>query len=275
MNLLVGAMTDKGLVRAHNEDSHLVMTAQGLFAVADGMGGHAAGEVASRIAIDAVREVFDDESLSPESVPELLRRAVERSNDRIAERIRSQPEYLGMGTTLVILLANSEQFWIAHVGDSRAYLIRNDEIIQLTTDHSFVNELVRLGMLSREEAARDPRRNVVTRALGSGSRVSPDIAQGSMQPGDVVLLCSDGLNTMLDDDEILAIVRRNGHDLPAACHQLVEAANHAGGEDNVTVVLAGLPTPASSGDSSTVHAAGLADYDGPTSPSDDGDPRSE
>lgn len=275
MNLLVGAMTDKGLVRAHNEDSHLVMTPQGLFAVADGMGGHAAGEVASRIAIDAVREVFDEESLSPESVPELLRRAVERSNDRIAERIRSQPEYLGMGTTLVILLANSQQFWIAHVGDSRAYLIRNDEIIQLTTDHSFVNELVRLGMLSREEAARDPRRNVVTRALGSGSRVSPDIAQGSMQPGDVVLLCSDGLNTMLDDDEILAIVRQNGQDLPAACHQLVEAANHAGGEDNVTVVLAGLPAPVSYGDTSTVHAARLADGDGPTSPSDDGDPRSE
>lgn len=267
MKLVSGSMSDKGLVRPHNEDSYLVDGDHGVFAVADGMGGHAAGEVASRLAIDAVQEIFREESISEADIPDMLRRAVERSNDRIADRIRSQPEYRGMGTTLVVLVTLGEQFWIAHVGDSRAYLIRQEDIIQLTTDHSFVNELVRLGMLSREEAARDPRRNVVTRALGSGARVLPDISQGTFRPGDVVLLCSDGLNTMLEDGEILGIVRSSGPDLEAASRALVEAANGAGGEDNVTVVLAGSDlTLADHEGAGPEVEAGASDTDGPTSP---------
>ena len=229
--------TDRGRIRPHNEDCILVEPAHGVFAVADGMGGHAAGEVASRTAIEAIREALCAGRPVDLEAPELLRRAVEQSNLGIARAIEAHPEYRGMGTTLVVALFEGDSCWIAHVGDSRAYLVRNERIDQLTTDHSFVNELVRLGMLSREQAARDPRRNVVTRALGSSQVVVPDIVEVPLSPGDVVLLCSDGLNTMIDDGEILALVRAAGGDPETATDRLVDAANAAGGEDNVSVVV--------------------------------------
>ncbi len=229
--------TDRGRVRPHNEDDILVAPEDGVFAVADGMGGHAAGEVASRTAIQALRDALcgtRDESLP---AGELLRRAVERANLEIARSIETHPEYRGMGTTIVVAMLKPDGGCaIAHVGDSRAYLVRDGAIRQLTTDHSFVNELVRLGMLSREQAARDPRRNVVTRALGSAQVVVPDVVEIRLEPGDVLLLCSDGLNTMLGDDEILAHVVAAGRDPAAMSERLVAAANDAGGEDNVSVV---------------------------------------
>ncbi|GAB4372156.1 MAG: Stp1/IreP family PP2C-type Ser/Thr phosphatase [Acidobacteriota bacterium] len=233
-------MSDRGLVRPHNEDCLLVEPDRGLFAVADGMGGHAAGEVASRLAIEAVREVFEEIPEEGDEVIARIQAAIERANRNIAERILSQPECRGMGTTLVMCVTRDDRFWVAHVGDSRAYLLRGDAIRQLTTDHSFVNELVRLGMLSREEAARDPRRNVVTRALGSGAPVAPDIYEDRWRAGDRLLLCSDGLNTMVGDDEILRIVREAGDDVGRAVDELVAAALAGGGEDNVTVVLAAM-----------------------------------
>ncbi len=229
--------TDRGLVRPHNEDCILVEPAHGVFAVADGMGGHAAGEVASTRAIEAIREALCADRPADLPPPELLRRAVEHSNLGIARAIEAHPEYRGMGTTLVVALLDGDSCWIAHVGDSRAYLVRDGRIDQLTTDHSFVNELVRLGMLSREQAARDPRRNVVTRALGSSQVVVPDIVEVPLRPGDVLLLCSDGLNTMVEDGEILALVRAAGGDPEAATRKLVEAANAAGGEDNISVIV--------------------------------------
>lgn len=238
MRIVALGKTDKGLLRPHNEDALLVAAEEGVFAVADGMGGHAAGEVASHLAIEAIGELLGDKLReSSQSIPEMLLEAVEEANRRIAKRMEEQPEYRGMGTTVVTAVIRANHAWVAHVGDSRAYLLRDGHLRQLTTDHSFVNELVRLGMLSREQAARDPRRNVVTRALGSGTVVVPDIQHEALQPGDLLLLCSDGLNTMLVDKRILDLLQAPPQEIETACDRLIEAANEAGGEDNVTVVL--------------------------------------
>lgn len=238
MRVLAAGLTDKGLIRPHNEDALLVEPPNGVFAVADGMGGHAAGEVASNLAIEAIGESLRERGRELElSVPELLLQAVEEANQRIAKRMEERPECRGMGTTVVVAVVNGAQFWVAHVGDSRAYLLREGNLRQITTDHSFVNELVRLGMLSREQAARDPRRNVVTRALGSGTVVVPDIQQELLQAGDLVLLCSDGLNTMLGDKRISDLLAAPSETLEEICERLVAAANEAGGEDNITVVV--------------------------------------
>ncbi|MEN6525478.1 MAG: PP2C family serine/threonine-protein phosphatase, partial [Candidatus Polarisedimenticolia bacterium] len=204
MKISGAGLTDRGRVRPHNEDSVLIDVEHGVFAVADGMGGHAAGEVASSLAVETITQMLCRPREEGADLPDLLRRSIEEANRRIAARGEANPECRHMGTTVVAALADGARFCIAHVGDSRAYLVRDGELHQLTSDHSFVNELVRLGMLSREQAARDPRRNVVTRALGSGTVVAPDILESDAAPGDTLLLCSDGLNTMLDDERILA-----------------------------------------------------------------------
>ena len=249
MTIVASGHTDKGRVRPHNEDSLWVCPETGVFAVAGGMGGHAAGEVASRLAIEAIQEVLGQARREDEDIPALIRQAIDEANQRIASRIKQRPEFTGMGTTLVLAVVDGDRYWIAHVGDSRAYRIRGSEIEQLTSDHSFVNELVRLGMLSKEQAARDPRRNVVTRALGSGPAVIADVVEQQARPEDLLLLCSDGLNSMLDDGQILESASGAFEDLDAVCQRLIDAANAAGGEDNVTVVLvrpranAGAETP--------------------------------
>lgn len=230
-------LSHQGQLRPHNEDAFLADVDRGLLAVADGMGGHAAGEVASRVAIEAVSRVFSEPPADSSKLPDLLRLAVEEANRGIATEIEKQPEFRGMGTTLVVAVADEPRCLIAHVGDSRAYLIREGRIQQLTVDHSLVTELVRMGVMSREQAAHDPRRNVVTRALGSGGVVQPDIHEERVAAGDLLLLCSDGLNTMLPDEKILEILG-DATDLEACSQALVQAANAAGGEDNITVVLA-------------------------------------
>lgn len=238
MTIHAFGLTDKGRVRPHNEDALLVEPEAGIFAVADGMGGHAAGEVASRIAIETVDELLARKRALPDDIPGTLRSIVQEANQRIADRIKQSPECAGMGTTLVIAAVSGSTVWLAHVGDSRAYILHDGAIRQLTSDHSFVNELVRLGMLTAEQASRDPRRNVVTRALGSDPSVVPDVIEEECEPGDVLLLCSDGLNTMLRDEQILQAMSMAPEDLEDACRQLVSGANDAGGEDNITVVLA-------------------------------------
>jgi serine/threonine protein phosphatase PrpC len=238
-------LSDRGRVRPHNEDALLVDLAHGVFAVADGMGGHAAGEVASSIAIEALTERLARPRADGVDVADMLRDAIEESNRRIAVRSDESPDCRHMGTTVVVAVTDGDGYWIAHVGDSRAYLVRDGEIHQLTSDHSFVNELVRLGMLSREQAARDPRRNVVTRALGSGTVVAPDILEGRARHGDVVILCSDGLNTMLDDHQILEVATGASGDIGRICTGLVDTANQAGGEDNITVIVLGFEDPIS------------------------------
>ena len=236
MRLEWAALSDRGRRRTTNEDAFLADSGLGLFVVADGMGGHAAGEVASRLAVDTLRQALLE--LAPLAEPRAaLESAVRLANQAIFEQTLQQQDLQGMGTTVVFLLAAPAVAWIGHVGDSRAYRIRAGAIQQLTHDHSWVGEQVRQGLLSPEEARKHPWRNVVTRALGSKDRVEVDLDAEPLRPGDTILLCSDGLNTMLGEEQILDAVRGAGNNLEEACRQLVERANKRGGEDNVTVLL--------------------------------------
>ena len=200
-----------------------------LFAVADGMGGAKAGEIASRLAAAAVRE----EEADRVNVGELIREA----NRRVFERARDDASASGMGTTMTVALVEDEHVTIGHVGDSRAYRLRAGELEQLTEDHSLVAELVRSGRLSPEEAEMHPQRSVITRALGTEADVDVDTFNVDAQPGDVFLLCSDGLTTMVGDERIIDVVGANRDDLERAAKQLIGHANRSGGEDNVTVVF--------------------------------------
>ncbi|TDI13585.1 MAG: Stp1/IreP family PP2C-type Ser/Thr phosphatase [Acidobacteria bacterium] len=250
MKIHSAGMTDVGRKRDHNEDELTVDADHRLFAVADGMGGHAAGEVASRIAIQSIVEFVQltsqnldttwpceyDTKLSTDG--NLLRTAIWLSNQKICEAVKETAAYKDMGTTVVAVLVSKDmKATVAHVGDSRAYLLRDGEIRQITSDHSWVNEQCKQGFLTPEDAKRHPFRNVVTRALGSRRDVMVDLAEEQLQPGDRVLLCSDGLNSMLDDAAILDAAGNAGDDLEQACRDLIAAANDRGGDDNITVVL--------------------------------------
>jgi protein phosphatase len=225
------AATDPGRRRRHNEDAYVCEPP--LFAVADGIGGAQAGELASRLAATALRETGADGADPRRHVDALIQEA----NRRVYERQTSDASASGMGTTITVALLHDDLVWIGHVGDSRAYLIRNGELEQLTEDHSLVAELVRSGKLSPEEAETHPQRSVVTRALGTDPNVDVDTFEVEAREGDLYMLCSDGLTTMVDDGTILAEVDRNRDDLKSATKALVRAANQGGGEDNITVVF--------------------------------------
>jgi PPM family protein phosphatase len=216
-----------GRRRRRNEDSYVI--APPLFAVADGMGGARAGEIASRLAAAAVRE----EGGGSADVVELIQEA----NRRVFERARDDASASGMGTTMTVALVEADHVTIGHVGDSRAYRLRDNALEQLTEDHSLVAELVRSGKLSPEEAESHPQRSVITRALGTEPDVDADTFTVEAHPGDVFLLCSDGLTTMVEDDHIVEVVNRHRGDLERAAKQLIADANRSGGEDNVTVVF--------------------------------------
>ena len=250
---LAGAgRSDVGRRRDFNEDAFAVDLKNGLFAIADGMGGAAAGEVASGIAIATLTEFIArtasdapperpygwDERLSVQA--NRLRTAILLANEKIYRTIEEHEEMKGMGTTLVAALARDSGVCVGHVGDSRVYLWRDGLLRQITNDHSWVNEQVSLGLLSREEASRHPFRNVITRALGSREQVSPDVTEVPLSPGDRLLLCSDGLTNMLDDRRILQILDAHPGDHDRAASELVAQANEAGGDDNITVIVAGL-----------------------------------
>jgi len=226
----IASVTDTGRRRRHNEDSYVCEPP--LFAVADGMGGAQAGELASGLAASALRD--DSERLGGEQrVDELIQEA----NRRVYERQSQDASASGMGTTMTVALVEDGQVAIGHVGDSRAYLIRDRALEQLTEDHSLVAELVRSGKLSPEEAEGHPQRSVITRALGTDPDVDVDTFSIEAKPGDLFLLCSDGLTSMVDDDTILREVERNRRDLKGAAKALVRAANKGGGEDNITVIF--------------------------------------
>jgi serine/threonine protein phosphatase PrpC len=224
------ARSDTGRKRRRNEDSYVCEPP--LFAVADGMGGAQAGEVASRLAAGTLREASTD-GTPEERVAELIQEA----NRRVYQEAGEDATRRGMGTTVTAALALDDRIVIGHVGDSRAYRIRGGELEQLTQDHSLVAELVRSGKLSPEEAENHPQRSVITRALGTDPDVDVDVFATDTQTGDVYMLCSDGLSGMVDDDAILQLVERHREDLDAAAKALVGAANREGGEDNITVVL--------------------------------------
>ncbi|HEX7707884.1 MAG TPA: Stp1/IreP family PP2C-type Ser/Thr phosphatase [Thermoanaerobaculia bacterium] len=248
MEVKAFGLTHVGRQRQHNEDAFLVEGDARLFIVADGMGGHAAGEIASRIAVDSVSEFIlhtkEDDGTWPHAYDETFRRstnrlmaAVRMANTRVLEAMRKDARLRGMGTTIVACLADGTTVSVAHVGDSRAYLIRGSEITRITNDHSWVFEQVQAGMLTEVEAEKHPLRNVITRALGGALQVSPDASEIAAQPGDVYLLCSDGLTGMVSESEILRLVAESNGDLEKACGRLIEAANENGGIDNITAVL--------------------------------------
>src|SRR5438132_12404928 len=228
-------LTHVGRQRQHNEDSFLVEDKVKLYLVADGMGGHAAGEIASRIAVDSISEFIlhtrEDDGTWPHAYDEQYKRSTNRlmaavrlANTRVLEAMRKDARLRGMGTTVVACLADEETMSVAHVGDSRAYLVRDGHLSRLTNDHSWVFEQVQAGMLTEAEAEKHPLRNVITRALGGALSVNPDAAEVESKPGDVYLLCSAGLTGMVPEDEILRLVTQNDN-LDETCQQLIEIAN--------------------------------------------------
>ena len=236
--------TDTGRVRDHNEDAAAADMDIGLVAVADGMGGYNAGEVAAELAIktvmNLVRQGLEREprgDIDPESglmrQSIVLRNAVARANKIIWQTAQSQPQCKGMGTTLVACLFYDDRISVAHVGDSRIYRRRGDRLEQLTLDHSLLQELVDRGFYSAEEAQRSTNRNYVTRALGVESTVEVEIQEGSVQPGDIYVLCSDGLTDMVEDEDIHLTINTFSANLQTVAEQLIELANDNGGRDNI------------------------------------------
>lgn len=223
-----------GMVRAINEDACLAMPELGLWTVADGMGGHEAGQIASEAALKIlIRSYFAN---PVDSVDGALRQALADANTLLVEAARQLGHANGMGSTMVIAVVHEDTLTIAHLGDSRAYLLRDGERVRpLTVDHSWVEEQVRRGALTRAEAERSPYRNVVTRSLGMEGQIEPEISVETLLPGDLVLLASDGVTNYLDGDALATLTA--GLDLSRAALALVDAANDAGGKDNSTVVL--------------------------------------
>jgi len=225
--------TDIGRVRRQNEDAAFFDEARAVFAVADGMGGHLAGEVASGMAIDAVKEMA---FTHPHADTVVLRDTVKAADEAIARHAKAHPECAGMGTTLSILWRSGNYAYIAHVGDSRIYRMRAGLLEQITQDHSLVEEMVRARLITREQAKTHPRRNVITRALGTQGDNTPDVLAADVQPNDLWLLCSDGLTGMVSDEEIAGVMKTRANlDEMADC--LISKALSAGGKDNVTLVL--------------------------------------
>lgn len=248
--------TDPGLLRSHNEDSVGGDLRLGLAVLADGMGGYQAGEIASDIAVATVLREVSQHSAElaeqetpppyPLSLREILRHAVLAANRAIYQAAEDQPEYRGMGTTIVAALWHESRLGIAHVGDSRLYRLRDGKIAALTTDHSVMQEWIKLGWCTPEQARRSPNRNLVTRALGINLDVDVEAQEVEVERGDLFLLCSDGLNEMLEDHAIQAILKHSQNDLEHAAAELIKAANAGGGVDNISVILARplhLPQP--------------------------------
>ncbi len=228
--------SDQGKVRASNEDSYVANAKDKIFLVADGMGGHVAGEVASQIAASAVEEVIS--SGKPEmSMEALLRMAVSTANTRVYETQKLNPEYRGMGSTLTAIVFRGGRYYLAQVGDSRAYLLREQRLTQLTRDHSLVWPLFENGIISKDHMSRHPQKNLITRSIGTHSEVEADLQSGEVAAGDVFLLCSDGLTDVLSDQEIRQILLAGGGDIRYSCEALVAETNARGGPDNVTVIL--------------------------------------
>jgi PPM family protein phosphatase len=240
----VAAVTDPGRTRRHNEDSYVIDPP--LFAIADGMGGAQAGEVASRLATAALKEGGANGG-GERRIADLIQEA----NRRVYDRSSSDPNTSGMGTTITVALVEDDQVAFGHVGDSRAYLIRDAQMEQLTEDHSLVNELLKTGKLSREEAETHPQRSVITRALGTDPDVDVDTFSVRAESGDLFLLCSDGLTDMVSEDSILDVVERNREDIEGALRALVKAANRGGGQDNITVVAFEIAAGALASDGDT------------------------
>lgn len=249
MRIEVAGQTDVGRKRTHNEDNFAILAEYGLYVVADGMGGHASGEVASQLAIDTLEQFFAATGDDPDRTwPYKMDRTkgyeenrlitgIKLSNLRIYETAQHNSKQRGMGTTLAALFAVEGGLYVAHVGDSRVYRIRDGHIEQLTEDHSLLNDYKKMKHLTEEEIANFPHKNVIVRALGMKETVKVDTRFEAPRSGDIMLLCSDGLCGPVTDEQILEVVLRSP-DLPSAAAALIDEANNNGGPDNVTCVLA-------------------------------------
>ena len=241
--------TDVGMKRNHNEDAFLVNPEMGFALVADGMGGHAAGEVASELAIEQISAFLSRVSQDGDITwpykydigfslnANKLMVGIKLANDRILGRVADNPQLNGMGTTIVGGIFEEDSVTIAHVGDSRAYLFREGELQLLTNDHSWVSEQVRRGLITEEQARVHPMKNVVTQALGGSERLSVEIDELELESGDLVLFCSDGLNSMVPMDELKKVFEGSFGDLEDLADRLTQEANDRGGDDNITIVL--------------------------------------
>lgn len=234
----VGSLTDIGKVREINQDSFAVDLETGLFLVADGMGGHAAGEKASQTAVEIITQKVKAgaSGASNGQLLDLLQTSIQEANREIINASMEDQSMRGMGTTATVLVAKGNQLYVGHVGDSRAYMVRNRRIDQITDDHSIVAQLVRARAITPQEAARHPYRNVITRCLGMQVDVEADTQQRELKSGDRLLICSDGLSGLVSDDEMLQHVL-SSTDPQKTCEDLVNLANERGGNDNITVVL--------------------------------------
>ena len=235
------AQTDPGRVRPSNEDCVLADANAGLLIVADGMGGHAAGEIASAMAVKSI-SAFLGAALVPglpeaAEIRELLARAIDSASAEIHSLVARDPALRGMGTTLVVAVCQPECVTLGHVGDSRAYLIREGRIRRLTQDHSVVEQMVNAGQITPEEARRHHLRNIITRSLGFDASARPELQTLPWAGGDYLLLCTDGLTGMLEDEEIAGVFARPRADLAGVCAKLIALANARGGSDNVSAVV--------------------------------------
>jgi serine/threonine protein phosphatase PrpC len=239
MGILASGSTDVGRVRRSNEDSYGVYPELHLYVVADGMGGHVAGEVASRLAVEAIRSSVATGLKKGSTTPpdQRLVQAIQQANEHIIQTSKDDPRLIGMGTTVVGALTDQNTAYIGHVGDSRAYLLRNKEIKQLTKDHSLLNEYLQKGLIAPENLADYPYKHIITRALGSHPVVEVDLQAIDLQPNDSFLLCTDGLTNMLSEKDIHAVLMTMDNDPEKGCHRLIEVANSKGGEDNITAVI--------------------------------------
>jgi len=230
------ALTDRGRKRPTNEDAFAFSVEHGVYVVCDGMGGAAAGEIASSLAVDEMLRHLTSRREPGVSLPELAGKAICAANQAVFTRAQRNQRLSGMGTTMVALVAEERRAWVLNVGDSRCYRMRGGRLEQVTLDHSLVEEQVRMGRMSQSEALRSPLRNVITRALGTQHLVTHDCFELEAEPGDVFMLCSDGLTRELTDEVIASILECNVT-LDERCQRLIVAAKKAGGHDNITCVL--------------------------------------
>lgn len=235
----VGFKSDKGLRRSNNEDACFVMLPDKVYIVADGVGGGNAGEIASRTAVSEIAKYISEKPIAQATnkyaVVNYLQECLDKTNREIFEKAIKYEENRGMATTLAIVYAAKGRAYVANVGDSRVYLYRNGELAQLTEDHTYVNTLLKAGVISEEQAALDNRKNVITKALGADSTVEPDFFQVNIAKGDIFIICTDGLYDEVDSKKMIEILKTN-LSMSDVCTEMVAAANENGGHDNITII---------------------------------------
>lgn len=237
----IGVKTDVGRIRDNNQDSYYISPERDypLFIIADGMGGHKAGEIASKMAIDIIsnnlKDGLTDRIVEDKDIKDKIENSIYEANDKIYKKSMKDEKFSGMGTTVTLAYAINKKIFIGHAGDSRAYLLKDGMLSQITADHSLVEELIKNGSITKEEAKRHPQRNIITRAVGTSNNIKADLVVELQHEDDILLLCTDGLTNMLDDDEIKNSLLIN-EDIQKACEELVKLANDKGGFDNITVL---------------------------------------